>query len=215
MVRFLIDHLKDHDEVIGIDRDDTVASEFRDQFSDDPRIRFETMDALEMSFRAASFDIVSLAHGLCGFSDADRVKLLRSMVRLTSARGAIIISDTPRDQATEPQMTHVLLHDWWSDVDAHNGVLHRPFQNGAELVALFEALDLVNLRLFDVPDTQDDAFDAAQLANIDGVIDWSLGRVADAPTLAARGNELRERMHQVGFRLGTALVAFGEIRHAG
>jgi hypothetical protein len=32
------------------------------------------------------------------------------------------------------------------------------------------------------------------------------------PALAARGIELRERMHRVGFRLSTAQVAIGEIR---
>jgi SAM-dependent methyltransferase len=214
MIRYLVDHLKGYDEAIGIDVDDANASEFHDKFADEPRIRFETMDALAMAYPPGSFDIVSMAHSLCEFTDADRIKLLQAMVRLIRAGGAFIISDSPRDQTSEPEMTHVLLHDWWSEVDAHNGVLHEPFQRRVELISQFEALNLVNLRLFDVPATYEDPFDATQLTLIDGVIDRSLEKVADAPTLAARGNELRERMHRLGFRLSTALVAFGEIAPA-
>jgi SAM-dependent methyltransferase len=214
MVRFLVDRLKAYDEVIAIDRDEAVASDFDGRFADDRDVRFERMDALEMSFPAGSFDIVSMSHALCEFADADRATLLQAIRRLARAGGAIIISDTPRDQATKPELTHVLLHDWWSDVDAHNGVLHRPFQSRAELVAQFEVLDLINLRLFDVPDTPGDPFDPDQLAWIDGVIDTSLARVTDEPAIAARGTELRERMHRIGFRLATAQVAMGEIGRA-
>jgi SAM-dependent methyltransferase len=211
-VSFLVNRLRAYDEVVAVDLDDADVSEFEARFVDLPRIRFETMDALAMSFPAESFDVVSISHALCEFDDADRATLLQSIRRLTKAGGAIVICDTPRDPPTEPELTHILLHDWWSEVDAHNGVLHRPFQTRADLIALVEALNLLNLRLFDVPSDQDDPFDQTQLTWIDGVIDDSLKRVTNDPALAARGIELRERMHRVGFRLSTAQVAIGEIR---
>ena len=211
MVRFLVDRLAGYDEVVGIDRDATVAPAFAERFPDDPRIRFETMDALEMSFPAGSFDTVSMSHGLCEFTDSGRVAVLHAIRRVTRPGGAMIINDSPRDQPTEAQLTHVLLHDWWSDVDAHTGVVHLPFQTRTDLVAQLEALDLENLRLFDVPDDPRDPLDPEQLSWIDGVIDASLERVIDEPALTARGVELRERMHRVGFSLATAQLAVGHV----
>jgi SAM-dependent methyltransferase len=211
MVRFLIDRFRGYDEVVAIDRDGAVASDFAGRFIDDHDIRFETMDALDLSFAPGSFDLASMSHALCEFTDADRPTVLQAIRRLVRTAGALIISDTPRDQATDPEMTHVLLHDWWSDVDAHEGITHRPFRSRAEIVADLEALNLHDLRLFDVPDAPGDPFDPDQLAWIDGVIDASLARVDDEPRLAARGMELRERMYRVGFRVATAQVAFGEI----
>ena len=164
-----------------------------------------------MGYPEKAFDTVSISHALCEFDDGDRTALLRIMRRLIRPGGVLIVSDTPRDQKTEPELTHVLLHDWWSDVDAHNGVLHRPFRARVELVAQVEVLELRSLRLFDVPDSPGDPHDPAQIAWIDGVIDTSLRRVADETALHARGIELRERMHRVGFRLSTAQVAIGEV----
>jgi ubiquinone/menaquinone biosynthesis C-methylase UbiE len=211
MVRYLIDRLKSYDDVVGIDTDDSFASEFADKFVDEPRVRFERMDALTMSFPHESFDTVSMAHALCMFDDAGRAMLLQQMRRMARAGGAIIISDTPRDEVTEPELTHVLLHDWWSAEDIHNGALHRPFQSRADLITHFESLNLRNRRFFDVADEQRDPFDSVQLARIDKVIDWSLGRVKDDAALTARGTELRERMHGVGFLIANALVVVGEV----
>jgi hypothetical protein len=61
-----------------------------------------------------------------------------------------------------------------------------------------------------VPDTPGDPHDPAVLSWIDGVIDTSLARVDGDLALTARGHDLRERMHRVGFRISTAQVALGE-----
>jgi SAM-dependent methyltransferase len=210
MVRFLIDRLGGHDEVLAIDRDDTVASDFRAGFPDETRIRFETMDALAMPFAPGAFDLVSMSHALCEFDDHDRAGLLRGLRQLVEPDGALVVSETFRDQPTEAEMTHVLLHDWWGDVDAHEGIVHRPFQTRAQLEAQFEALGFGRLRRFDVPDTPGDPDDPAALDWIDGVIDRSMSRVSGERALESRGIELRKRMHRVGFRIATALVFLGE-----
>ena len=211
MVRFLIDRLGGHGEVLAIDRDDTVAADFRAGFPDEPRIRFETIDALAMPFAAGAFDLVSMSHALCEFDDRERTDLLRQMGRLIEPDGALVVSETFRDQATEPEMTHVRLHDWWGDVDAHDGIVHRPFQTRAELEVQFQALGFHRLRLFDVPDTPGDPHDPAVLDWIDGVIDGSMSRVSGERALESRGVELRKRMHRVGFRIATALVFLGDV----
>jgi ubiquinone/menaquinone biosynthesis C-methylase UbiE len=210
MVRFLIDRLGGHDEVLAIDRDATVASDFRAGFPDQPRIRFETMDALAMPFEAGAFDVVSMSHALCEFSDRDRTVLLRRLRQLVEPDGALVVSESFRDQGTEPEMTHILLHDWWGDVDAHEGIVHRPFQTRAQLEAQFQALGFRRLRLFEVPDTPGDPHDPAVLEWIDGVIDRSMSRVSGERALESRGIALRKRMHRVGFRIATALVFLGE-----
>jgi SAM-dependent methyltransferase len=209
MARYVLDRLAGHGEVIGIDRDETVEPDFRATFEAEPEVRFVAMDALDLSFPAGSFDVVTMSHALCAFDDDDRDRLLRSLVDVLTADGVLIVSETYRDQAAEPERTHVLLHDWWGEVDAHEGILHRPFQTRAELRARMEALPFRSLRYSEVAEEPSDPLARSTLEWIDGVNDAALARAAGQPALLERGAELRDRMHRVGFRIARAQVALG------
>ena len=63
--------------------------------------------------------------------------------------GSLIVSEMYRDDQSEAQMTHVLLHHWWGAVDRMNGIFHNETYLREELV------DLVNGLGFDIQKVDD------------------------------------------------------------
>ena len=60
-VQFLLDGLRDHEEIVGIDVNPERGVAFATAFGDRPDVRFEEMDAHRLAFADGSFDTVCLA----------------------------------------------------------------------------------------------------------------------------------------------------------
>lgn len=204
-VRFLLDGLKDYDEIIGIDVDRSGERSFADAFTDDPRIRFEQMDALAPAFPPASFDTVAVSDSLHHFEDPMRV--LEQMKRLARPGGRLIVSEMYRDNQSETQRTHVLLHHWCGAVDRLAGTVHRPTYRRSELVRLVQRVARQDASLSDLSDTDTDAKDPDMIAHLDGVIDRYLIRAAGHRELCRRGEMLRRRLRVVGIHAASTLLA--------
>jgi SAM-dependent methyltransferase len=192
-------------EIVGVDLADRAAA-FGEAFADHPMVRFAQMDAHALEFPDASFDLVAVANSLHHF--VDPVPVLGEMCRVLRPGGHLVVAEMVRDRQAAPRMTHVELHHWWGAVDTVRGIVHRPTYPRAGLVAMLSGLDLAELRLADVED-DDDPHDPDTLAELDEVIDrytaWAAGHVR----LQARGDALRQRLHEVGIQGATTLVAVG------
>ena len=94
-IRFLLDGLRDHTEIIGIDRDPAEGVLFAQRFGDRPDITFELMDVLDPRFPDGSFDTVAIAHSLCQFEDAGAV--LARLTRLIRPGGHLVVAAGYRD----------------------------------------------------------------------------------------------------------------------
>lgn len=206
-IRFLVDGLKDHGEIIGIDSAPVEGPLFEQRFADHPGIRFELMDVLDPSFPDASFDAVSIANSLCEFEDPPAV--LTRLDRLLRPGGHLIVAAAYRDLQAGPAQVYVDLHDWWAGVDRTLGKVHSPELRRHELVALVSGVGLSDLRFFDVQGARTDPMEAELIARIDGVIDRTIRKVDGHNDLQARGELLRQRMHVVGFQMPVLLVAVG------
>jgi SAM-dependent methyltransferase len=206
-LEWLIGYLPSFNSAIGIDADPTVRGDFRERFESWPSVRFRRMDARRLRFRANSFDIVATANAFCEFDRPETI--LAEMLRVLRAGGWIVVAETYRDGVTEPERTHVLMHDWWAEVDRLQHVVHHPWLTRAELVALLVRGGLVETRFFDIPDENMDPFDPDVIAEIDSVMERILPRSRAVPELEARGRELVAKLHSNGFRKPTALVTIG------
>jgi SAM-dependent methyltransferase len=206
-IRFLLDGLRDHGEIIGIDSNGARAEAFADAFGGRPGVRFERMDAHALTFPHASFDTVCISNSLHHF--ADPLPVLAEMRRVLRSGGQLVINEMYRDGQSEAQMTHVLLHHWWAAVNLLHGDVHRETYRRAELVAIVEGLGLSDLRLVDLADPDQDPRDPATLADLEAVIDRYLALADGSPDLIARGEMLRTRLRMVGVRDATQLVAVG------
>lgn len=205
-VFFLLEGLKDYDEIIGVDANERYKVPFEDAFKDRTNVRFQVMDARQMDFPDASFDLACISNSL---HHIDPEAVLRQMKRILRPNGIMLIAEMVRDGQTETQMTHVHLHHWWGAVDTVSGVEHRETYERGELVEMANRLGLSEMRMFDLSDLGDDPKNPDILAELNPVFDRYIQRAEGHPDLQMRGEELRKRVQEIGFHSATTFVALG------
>jgi len=206
-IPFLLEGLKDYSEIIGIDTNERGRAAFSEAFKAHSNIHFEPMDALHPAFAPASFDLVCISNSLHHF--ADPAAVLQPMLRLLRPGGHFLLSEMYCDGQTETQLTHVELHHWWGAVDRLTNLTHNPTYTRAGLVAWADSLGLVDLKLFDLCDLDEDPHQAEILDELNPVIARYIQRADGHPDLQQRGEELRQRVQTVGFHSASTLVALG------
>ena len=206
-VRFLLDGLRDHAEIVGIDVNGEREAAFTAAFGDLADVRFEQMDAHELRFAAGSFDTVCVSNSLHHVPDPAPV--LAEMQRVLRPGGRLIVNEMYRDGQTEAQLTHVLLHHWWAAVNRIRGETHRDTYERARIVEIIASLRLADMRVFDLADPDEDPHDPDAIAELNVAIDRHIALAELHPDLQARGEVLRARLREVGVRGATQLVAIG------
>lgn len=209
-VEDLIAELKDYVEIIGIDIDASLEEGFAKRFANYPRVRFQHTDALSLPFEDGSFDTVSVAGSLHHLADPQVG--LREMMRVLRRGGHLIVAEMYRDGQSETQLTHVMLHHWWAAIDRLRGTVHRETYTRGEVIDLVNDLDLSGLSIGDEATLDGDPKRRKQLAPLESSIDTYFDHAAGHPDLLAQGEELRERLRQVGLHWATVLVAIGTKR---
>jgi SAM-dependent methyltransferase len=207
-VHFLLEGLHSYTEIIGIDTNTRGEAAFTAAFSEKPGTHFQAMDALHMTFDDASFDLVCIANSLHHFDDP--MPVLREMKRVLRPGGYILISEMYCDNQTETQQTHVALHHWWAAVDRASGVVHNETYRRDEIVGLVENLCLSNVRYYDLSDTADDPHADEILNQLNPAIDRYIQRAEGYADLQARGEQLRQRVKEIGFHSAASLLILGE-----
>jgi SAM-dependent methyltransferase len=206
-VRFLLDGLRDHEEIVGIDANPERGEAFAAAFGDRPDIRFVEMDAYHLAFPAGSFDTVCVSDSLHHFADPSPV--LAEMLRVLRPGGHLVVNEMYRDGQSETQTTHVLLHHWWAAVNTIQGEVHRETYRRDEIVEIVEGLGLAALRLVDLADPDEDPHNPETTAELEAAVDRHLALADGHPELQRRGEELRVRLRVVGVRGATQLVLVG------
>jgi SAM-dependent methyltransferase len=206
-VAFLLDGFRSHDEIVGIDENAARAEAFAAALGDRPGVRFEAMDAHHLAFADASFDTVCISNSLHHFEDPAPV--LAEMLRVLRPGGHLVVNEMYRDDQSEPQLTHVLLHHWWAAVGRATGEVHRETYERAAILEIVAGLGLADVRTWDLEDPSEDPHDAATIAELEAAIDRFQERTADLPDLRAQGEELRSRLRTIGATGATQLVVIG------
>lgn len=177
-----------------------------DKFTELP-ITFMQMDASNLEFEDASFDLVSISNSLHHMPDP--CKTLAEMVRVLKPGGCFILYEMFTDNQTPEQHTHTLLHQWWGKVDTASGTCHRSPYTREELIELIKCSDLDNWQLLEDVDLSGDPFDLETFNILDKNIDNYLAKTKDAD-LINEGVSLRQRLRTIGFQSATELFALGE-----
>ena len=207
-IEFLLDGLADHDEIVGIDSNADRAVAFTTAFEDRDGISFIEMDAHRLEFPDGSFDTVCVSNSLHHFTDPAPV--LAEMLRVLRPGGHMIVNEMYRDGQSEEQMTHVLLHHWWASVNTVGGEVHRETYRRAEIIGILGSLALEDLRVVDLADPDEDPHGPEMVAGLEAAIDRHIALADGHPELQARGEALRARLHEIGVRSATQLLAIGQ-----
>lgn len=206
-IHFLLEGLKDYSEIIGVDSNERRKAAFEEAFNEKPNIRFELQDAGRLGFADSSFDMVCVSNSL---HHLDPSAALGEMKRVLHPGGTLLVSEMYCNGQTETQMTHVLLHHWWGDVDRVNGVVHHETYSRSEIIDLVHGLGLDHEVLYDLRDLESDPKDPAILAELEPVFESYIQRAEGYPDLQKRGEELRKRVAQIGFHSATTLLVIGQ-----
>ncbi len=207
----LADCLGSFDRIIGIDPLESAIEKARESFSDE-RFEFCVGDAAELPFADETFDTVAIANSLHHLKRLDDA--LGEMLRVLKPGGKLVVFEMYRDDQSEPQQTHVELHHWWAAIDTSRGIYHRETHTRDEIQAMLEVLPFSELAIDDYVDDGADPLAAAIVARVEQAIDVYTERAGEidgdgVPALVARGEELRERLHRVGFAGATHIIAVG------
>jgi SAM-dependent methyltransferase len=206
-IHFLLEGLKDYTEIIGADNNERAQAAFEEAFKDKPNIRFRAMDAAHLDFDSDSFDLVCISNSLHHFDDPQAV--LSQMKRVLRPGGYLLVSEMYRDGQTETQMTHVHLHHWWGAVDTVNGVTHHETYRRDELVGLVSGLGLKEMAQYDLSDLSEDPMSPEISAELNPVFERYIQRAEGHPDLQSRGEELRQRVAEIGFHSASTLIIIG------
>jgi len=206
-VRFLLDGLRDHREIVGIDVNADRREAFAAAFGDLADVRFAEMDAHRLAFADGSFDTACISNSLHHL--VDPAPVLAEMLRVLRPGGHLVVNEMYRDGQSETQTTHVLLHHWWAAVGTLRGEVHRETYRRDQVVEIVDHLRLADLRLVDLADPDEDPHDPETTAELEAAIDRYVALADGHPELQQRGEELRLRLRTVGVRSATQLVAIG------
>lgn len=212
---WLADTMHDCTDITGVDAqawaDDGAPSVF-----DRPNAQFVAMDAHHLNFADATFDTVSIAHALHHM--ADPAAVLAEMRRVLKPGGHLIVQEMVRDNLTEEQRTHMLIHHWWSAVDRARGLTHNEtFARQAllDMINRGTGMKLAELVVFDYADLESDPQDAALLARLRDRLDQYRAYAEETPhadDLISRADDLARRLDTVGYRRATVLIVVGQKR---
>jgi ubiquinone/menaquinone biosynthesis C-methylase UbiE len=209
-ITFLLDNLKDFSEITAIDLNERPLEAARQAYPQD-NIHFMCMDAAQCDFQDGHFDTVCMAYSLHHMDDLPAV--LAEMLRVCKPGGHFIISEMYRDGQCETQLTHVLLHHWWAAIDSAGGTTHHETFTRQEITEIIEKLGLSCADYYDLMDLDVDPKEAQLIQKLDVIIDRYLQRTQGLPGEAAlrvQGEQLRQRVHDVGFHGATTLLMIGK-----
>jgi SAM-dependent methyltransferase len=201
----------------GIDLREEPLVAARKAFADGPGrdvhdVEFARMDAAAMTFPDDSFDTATVANSLHHLPDPGQV--LREMKRVTRPGGLLVIAEMFRDGQAETQLTHVLMHDYWGELNTIQGQYHRPSFTRAEIVELVDGAGLEHVDRFETSDLSPDPLDPEGiefLCRRNRELLEPLRGHPDFARLETRCTELEARARRVGFHSATQLWSIGRV----
>lgn len=213
VIDWLLRTMRDPSHAVGIDlRALDAAALDDDSVFNRQNVDYMQMDAADLDFDDASFDTVAIANSLHHMADAQAV--LTEMRRVLKPGGTLLVVEMYRDQQDGPQMTHILMHHWWANIDAALGIVHNETFTRQELIDIVNGLGLEKLTVMDASfGAGGDPHDTERRDILLKRIDHYVQRASELPDYAAyeaRANELRLRLLKHGFITANSLIAIGE-----
>jgi ubiquinone/menaquinone biosynthesis C-methylase UbiE len=208
-ISFLLENIADYKEIIGIDTSVSSLVAARQAFPQ-ANIQFLLMDAAYMNFTDGKFDTVCMANSMHHIKDLHAA--LSEVLRVCKPGGKIILCEAFQDRQSQTQLTNVYFHHWKAAVDTAEGIYHRETYTRREVIEFIEGMNLHDLEYYEVEDQESDPMEARLLKKLEEIIDNYIERIEgleQGSQLRKRGEEIKQRVREVGFRGATSLLAIG------
>lgn len=167
----------DYESFIGIDTNSRLI-EMAEQNKPNDKVSFDEMDAYHMTYPDQSFDVICLSNSLHHLSDING--MFQAMKRVLKPDGYIIIQEMIRDQLSDMQESHKLLHHFAARIDRLNGDSHYETFTQQEILDILqsqEGLTMYQQWMLDVPTHSDNTTE--ELNYLYGILDRIITRVPE------------------------------------
>ena len=202
--------LQSYTEMVGIDVSERALKDAWSSYSEEST-HFIRMDAERLGFRDESFDTVSAAKSFHHWINVPQV--LSEMRRVLKPGGLLVVCDMHRDVQTEAQRTDMYIHHLGAEVHTFLGFTHNKTFTRQEIVGFAGDLGLSNIKHYDWIDTDSDPMDAEALREKEELINRILQdakEMVNYKALKQRGEQLRQRLYDMGIQSEPVLVIVGE-----
>ena len=169
------------------------------------------MRAENLEFDDNQFDLSAVVNSLHHIDDPQ--KALYEMHRILKPGGLLLVSEMYSDNQSDLQMTHVLLHHWWADVDRISDIPHYHTFKRQELIEMVENLKLKNLEIMEYNEDKDLSGDKETMSYLLTATDDYLSRIENKPEykeLYQTGIDLKMRLSETGIAWAKGLAIWGE-----
>lgn len=209
-LKYLAENVGGFDLAVGIEFSEKNLKQARDQFND-KRIVFRQMFAEELQFDDDQFDLAAIINSLHHLDNPQ--KTLEEMYRVLKPGGLLLVSEMYNDNQSERQMSHVLLHHWWADIDKISGIPHYHTFPRQKIIDFFQGLHLENIEIMEYDEDNDLSGDKETMSFLINATDDYLSRIEDRPEhrdLYQYGLELKERLTKTGISWAKGLAIWGD-----
>ena len=196
--------------ITAIDVDSAMLTRAKESLDKIGNVLPACMDSAMMAFKPEAFDMTCISNSLHHMKNIEDT--LTEMMRVLRPGGHFLVSEMYSDNQTDAQMTHVLMHEWWAEIDSALGVSHNGTFRKDAILDICANLGLENMISEDYAFLDKDPLDPEEVKYIGSTIDTYVKKASgldDFGNLKKRGDELREHLHRTGFHGATTLVILG------
>ena len=209
-IQLLMEALKDYHDFVGIDVHEKALEYAQTQFEDKP-VRFEKMNAENLSFEDNIFDTVGIQYSL---HHMKRSEVLSEMLRVLKPGSYFLIAEMYGDgNQTEAQHSHIKIHHLAADLDTAKGDFHDHTYTRDMIRNIVGKLPFSKLEEFDLTYPVDDPKKPEFIANMKASITKALDRYKDIPGFdeyQGKVDELIEWLETYGYAPASSLFFIGE-----
>ncbi|QMS85130.1 class I SAM-dependent methyltransferase [Candidatus Xianfuyuplasma coldseepsis] len=142
---------EEYESFIGIDTSARLI-EMATKHTPNDKVSFIEMDAYDMTFPDNHFDVVCLSNSLHHLSNIPQ--MFQAMKRVLKEDGYILIQEMIKDQLSEMQQSHKLMHHFAARIDRLSGDTHYETFTEQEIIDILgsqEGLSIDQEWILDVP----------------------------------------------------------------
>ena len=209
-IQILMEALKDYHDFVGIDVHEKAIEYANKQFEVKP-VRFEKMNAENLSFEDNIFDTVGIQYSLHHMKKLDKV--LSEMFRVLKPGGYFLIGEMYGDgNQTEAQQSHIKIHHLAADLDTAKGDFHDHTYSKNKIREIANKLPFSKLEEYDLTYPVEDPKNPEFIAKMKASITKALDRYKDIPEFEnylGKVDELIDWIETYGYAPASSLFFIG------
>jgi len=197
----------DYDSIVGIDSLAYAVNSAKKNYRDDSRISFEQMDAANLTFHDASFDLVVLSNSLHHLSD--QVSVLSEMARVVKPGGYVLISEMIANDLSDAQISHLKIHHFAAKIDRYFGETHENTYTQKTILNILSAMPISIEEHWHLFYTRTGTTSDDEITWLNTTLDKMISRVNNQQLqdeLKQEATEIKTYLDRYGFDSATTLI---------